>query len=142
MPSPTGKAGIIIGILSLIALVVIYGTAQGSIDEANDIRKNGYYYEGTSVVTPEQFEYIKQYNGQHGGFVKIVSISPITVEYAFGSLEDFPYLEKQPWNTIESIVKPAISQIALPLLSILPIIWIIYGINTLGKGESAKETST
>lgn len=137
------------GLYSIIAGILIIGfgiwmniDSGSSIQEANNIRENGYYYDGTSNITADQFEHIKQYKGFHSGEVEVISISPLSITYSFGTLEDLPYLNKIEWSFTEKTMKPAVSNILPMLLYLIGILAFLNGVLSLGyrgKDNNDKE---
>jgi hypothetical protein len=126
-----GWAGVIVGFIILVGFLLLWSSNKPSIDEANKIRADGFMYSGESVLTEEQYNHIKQYKGFHDGEVEIVELSPLTVKYNFGTLEDLAYLTKVDWGFGEKTTKPVFSDILPILLGSIGILQIIIGFTTI-----------
>ena len=125
---PRGYGAIIWGIISLLGLLLwMYSDSRASLEEANDIRENGYYYEGTTIITSNQFTELQQYNGFHGGKVSIIELEPLTIQYSFGSLIDYPYLNEEGFSSFSKMTS-GIGNAMLPVLFIIPLLLIFIGI--------------
>ncbi len=129
---PKGLVGIVIGLALAAALMWMYKGSEDSLAEAHNIRENGWCYYGTSVLTNEQFNAIKHYDGFHQGTIKVIAVDPLTVQYDFGSLEDISYLTKQPWGWTEK-TKDGVGSSIIVVLFAFPILYIINGFFTLGE---------
>jgi hypothetical protein len=125
-----GWSNIILGLL--FGALVIWGfcSSYSSIQEAKNIRENGYFYSGNSNLTIEQYDEIKQYDGFHNGTVIIKSINPLLIEYNFGSLQYYSYLQDERFNSFDKSIN-ALSDMLFLVSGIIPILFIIRGITQL-----------
>lgn len=132
-----GWVSIIVGVVLLGFLVWMWLGFESSINEMNNIRENGYAYEGTSEITQEQFNEIKKYDGFHGGTIEIITLEPLTVEYHFPSLNDYGYLVKERWSFTEKS-KAGLTDVILMVAFAIPVFYIVNGCMQLGNRNKVK----
>jgi hypothetical protein len=128
---------LILGFLALGLVIWMYSSSKAGIDEANDIRANGWYYSGTSEVTNEQTDYlIQKYRGFHSGEVDVIKTDPLTIEYYFATKDTIPYLIQKPMTNWDKATA-GISGALIPIMFAVPLLLIASSL-PLGKEEKNK----
>lgn len=112
---------VIWAIILLGLLIWMYSGSRASINEANDIRENGWYYVGTSQVTSEQADYlIENYRGFHSGTVDVIKTEPLTIQYDFATKENIPYLIQKPMTMLDKSTA-GLSDVAILIMFLIPL---------------------
>jgi len=125
-------ATILLGIL-----IWMYTGSRAGINEANDIRENGWYYSGTSEVTSEQADYlISKYRGFHSGTVDVTLTNPLTIDYDFATKETIPYLIQKPMTGLDKSTA-GLSDAFILVMFLIPIVMFL---SALQIGDSKNPT--
>lgn len=130
---------LITGVIMLIGLSLILGSELGGVTEMNNLREKGYLYSGNATVTEQQYDELKQYDGFHGGEVKIIDPNPLTVEYYFPSFTNYEYLSKTNWSG-EDKFAVAITPAFLFMFMALPLMIIVASFVQLYNERHPKTT--
>jgi hypothetical protein len=127
-------ATIILGIL-----IWMYSDARAGINEANDIRENGWYYSGTSIVTSEQADFlISKYRGFHSGTVDVIKTDPLTIDYDFATKETIPYLIQKPMAGLDKLTA-GLSDVFILVLFLIPMMLLLSALPIGNNKDSANE---
>lgn len=124
---------IVLGVIGLGLLMLTYHGLALDVVENKNVIENGWYYSGTSVVTEEQFNEIKKYD-KRGAFVTVTELNPLKIEYRFGSIEDYSFLEREEYN-ISIKFAFGFGEVILIVCFAFPIMYIASGFVELFRGE-------
>lgn len=90
---PKGIWGVIVGLIWIgVSIWGVFAMSQ-PLKDADNMQKHGYFYWGETQLTLDQYNMIKQYNGQHDYEVVITNPEPLMVKYGFLSLTKYDFLE-------------------------------------------------
>ena len=131
---------VVLAILSLGILIWMYSGSRASINEANDIRENGWYYVGTSQVTSEQADYlIEKYRGFHSGNVDVIKTDPLTIQYDFATKETIPYLIQNPMTMLDKSTA-GLSDTIILVMFMIPLMIFLSAL-PIGNKDSKKQVN-